>query len=109
MDCQLGDPRVILERSPDCHLHTVNVPQDLCISPVIKVCGLGTRNLWVLLVEIQRAEPLRVVPSSLMSTSKETNPETQQPLQVCGGGQGSHVDSGGHGMFMRIECSQAFK
>ena len=79
------------------------------MSPVIKVCGLGTRTLWVLLVEIQRPEPLRVVPSSLMSNSKDTSPETEQTLQVCGRGQGSHVGPGRHGMFMRIECCQAFK
>lgn len=100
-----GDSR----KNPRCHLYPVNVPQELFISPVIKVCGLGTRTLWVLLVEIQRAEPLRFVPSSLMPTSRKTNPEAEQTLQVCGGEQGSHVDSGGHRMFMRIECSQAFK
>lgn len=67
---------MILARSPDHHLDSVVVPQELCNLPVIRVCGLGT--IWIQLAQIPRAEPLRVGPRGLMPHSKEDNPETEQ-------------------------------
>lgn len=77
----------ILERSPYHHPHTVIVLLELCISPVIRFCDLKKKKkvcdlvtIWVQLVQMYRAEPLRLAPRDLMSTSKEDNPETEQTL-----------------------------